>query len=131
MLYEQSLISIVDDDLYFRESLGRLLKALGYAVGMFPSAVEFLASPKLIITACLIADVHMPVLSGDELYKLLRTKGHAIPTILVTAYPDDDMQRLMLAEGVSCYLRKPLDEDQLIGCLRYAIAMGSARQGPS
>jgi CheY-like chemotaxis protein len=47
-VYEQSLISIVDDDQSFRESLGRLLKSHGYAVGLFPSGVAFLESAELV-----------------------------------------------------------------------------------
>ena len=125
MLYAHSLISIVDDDQFFRESLGRLLKSLGYTVVTFPSAAAFLASPKLAATTCLVADVHMPLVSGDELYRDLMAKGHAIPTILITAYPDDEVQQRMLAAGVKCYLRKPLDEEQLIGCLLSASSVGT------
>ena len=91
VLSKQSLISIVDDDQSFRDSMRRLLKSLGYAVAVFPSAAEFLASPKLAATACLVADIHMPAITGVELYKHLIETGHAIPTILVTAYPDDSV----------------------------------------
>ena len=71
MLSEQSLISIVDDDQSFRDSMRRLLKSMGYPVAVFPSAAEFLASPKLTATACLVADVQMPVMTGVELYEHL------------------------------------------------------------
>jgi CheY-like chemotaxis protein len=47
--------------------------------------------------------------------------GHAIPTILVTAYPEDDARSRALKEGVICYLRKPVDEEQLKRCLRTAL----------
>ena len=123
---EKILISIVDDDQSFRDSMRRLLKSLGYAVAAFPSAAEFLASPKLAATACLVADVHMPAITGVELYRHLIETGHAIPTILVTAYPDDSVQERMLALGVECYLRKPLEEHHLLGCLRSAFARGKA-----
>lgn len=122
---KQSLISIVDDDQSFRDSMGRLLKSLGYPVAVFPSAGEFLASPKLAATACLVADVHMPATTGIELYKQLIDTGRAIPTILVTAYPDESVRERMLTLGVECYLSKPLEEAHLIGCLRSAIAHGN------
>jgi len=125
-LSEHSLISIVDDDQSFRDSMRRLLKSLGYAVAVFPSATEFLESPKRNATACLVADVHMPAITGIELYIHLIETGHPIPTILVTAYPDDGVQERMLRMGVECYLRKPLEEAQLIGCLRSAYARGNA-----
>ena len=88
----------------------RLLKSLNYAVAVFPSAAEFLASPKLAATACLVADVQMPAMTGVELFEHLLETGHAIPTILVTAYPNDGVRERMLTLGVECYLPKPLVE---------------------
>jgi FixJ family two-component response regulator len=125
-LSEQSLVSVVDDDQAFGDSIRRLLKSLGYAVAVFPSAAEFLASPKLDATACLVADIHMPAMTGVELYRHLIETGHTIPTILVTAYPNDSDQKYMLTEGVECYLRKPFEEADLISCLRCAFARGKA-----
>ena len=125
-MFDQSQISVVDDDQSFRDSMRRLLKALNYAVVVFPSAAEFLASPKLAATACLVADVQMPAMTGVELYEHLIETGHAIPTILVTAYPNDGVRERMLNLGVQCYLPKPLVEGVLIDCLRSAVARGRA-----
>jgi FixJ family two-component response regulator len=115
------LVSVVEDDRFFRDSMRRLMKSLGYSAEAFSSAADFLASPRLVETACLIADVNMPAMTGIELYKHLIETGHAIPTILVTAYPDDGARALALKEGVICYLRKPVDEEQLKRCLRSAL----------
>ena len=52
------LISVVDDDRFFRESMSRLMSSMGYTVEIFSSAAAFLASPRLAEAACLIADVH-------------------------------------------------------------------------
>jgi FixJ family two-component response regulator len=125
-LFDQSQISIVDDDQSFRDSMRRLLKALNYAVVVFPSAAEFLASPMLAATACLVADVQMPAMTGVELYEHLLKTGHAIPTILVTAYPNDGVRDRMLNLGVEGYLPKPLVEGILIDCVRSAVARGRA-----
>ena len=121
VLSKQSQISIVDDDQSFRDSMRRLVKSLGYSGAVFRSAAEFLASPRLAATDCLIADIHMPEMSGVELYRHLVETGRGIPTILVTAYPDDRVQERMLSEGVRCYLRKPLEESALIDCLHSAV----------
>jgi FixJ family two-component response regulator len=128
-LSDPSLISIVDDDQAFGDSMRRLLKSLGYTVAVFPSAAEFLASPKFAATACLVADIHMPAMTGVELYRHLIETGHVIPAILVTAYPNDSLRERMLTQGVECYLRKPLEEADLIGCLRCAFARGRALRG--
>jgi FixJ family two-component response regulator len=97
------------------------MKSLGYNVETFPSAANFLASPRLIETTCLVADVHMPAMTGIELNKHLIEAGYTIPTILVTAYPDDGERARALNDGVVCYLRKPVDEQYLIQCLRAAL----------
>jgi FixJ family two-component response regulator len=115
------LISVVEDDRFFRESMRRLMRSLGYAVEAFSSATDFLASPRLVETACLIADVHMPAMTGVELHRHLIKVGYAIPTILVTAYPNDVDRARALNDGVVCYLRKPLDEKHLMRCLRAAL----------
>jgi FixJ family two-component response regulator len=121
---KSSLVSVVEDDRFFRESMRRFMKSLGYTVDVFSSAADFLASPRLSETACLIADVHMPAMTGAELYRRLIEGGHAIPTILVTAYPNDVDRSRALNDGVVCYLRKPVDEQDLLRCLGAALASG-------
>jgi FixJ family two-component response regulator len=118
------LVSVVEDDQFFRESMRRLLRSFGYTVEAFPSGADFLASPRLRETACLIADVHMPAMTGLELYKHLIDAGYAIPTILMTAYPDNGVRARALNDGVVCYLRKPVDEEHLMRCLRAALHSG-------
>jgi FixJ family two-component response regulator len=127
-LSETPLVSIVDDDQSFGDSMRRLLRSLDYAVVVFPSGAQFLASPQLAATACLVADIHMPEMTGVELYEHLIERGHPIPTILVTAYPDDHVKERMLNRGVDGYLRKPLEEAVLIDCLKSAVARGKASQ---
>jgi FixJ family two-component response regulator len=120
----RTLISIVEDDQPFRESMQKLITSLGYTVEAFPSAANFLASPLLAETACLVADVQMPGMSGVELHRKLVDTGYAIPTILVTAYPDEVIRNRALQNGVLCYLRKPVDDDRLERCLRSALQPG-------
>ena len=123
-----SLVSIVEDDRFFRESMKRLMKSLGYRCAVFPSAAAFLRSPRLAKTAVLIADIYMPGMTGLELYRNLIDTGRPIPTILMTSYPDADVEARALSEGVVCYLRKPLDEQHLVGCLRAALETGEATE---
>jgi FixJ family two-component response regulator len=121
LLSNQSIISIVDDDQPFRESMRRLMRSLGHSGEVFASAADFLASPRLGETSCLIADVHMPVMTGLDLLRHLIQNGHRIPTILVTAYPSDADRARALDDGAVCYLRKPIDEQDLSRCLSAAL----------
>jgi FixJ family two-component response regulator len=122
---KRRLIAVVEDDEPFRESMRKLMTALGYIVEAFASAAEFLASPVLRTTGCLVTDVQMPGMTGVELHRHLVDTGYAIPTILVTAYPAEKGRRRALKDGVMCYLSKPVDDDHLEWCLRSAL--GSAK----
>jgi FixJ family two-component response regulator len=121
---KRSLVSVVEDDQHFRESMKMLLKSLGYRASTFASAADFLASPRLAETACLIADVNMPVMSGIELHRHLKRANLAIPTILITAYGNEHIEARALKDGVLCYLRKPLDEKRLRRCILTAFRSG-------
>ena len=125
------LVSVVEDDRFFRESMRRLMRSLGYTAEAFASAADFLASSHLGETACLIADVHMPAMTGIELYRRLLDAGHAIPTILVTAFPNDVDRARALNDGVVCYLRKPVDEQHLRRCLHAALRSGDSPEEES
>jgi FixJ family two-component response regulator len=118
---KRSLISVVEDDQFFRESMKTLMRSLGYRVEAFASASDFLASDSLGETACLIADVNMPAMTGIELYRHLKDSNLTVPTILVTAYGDDDDESRVLKDGVICYLRKPVDQKHLKQCLLAAL----------
>ena len=123
------LISIVEDNRLFRESMRRLLRSLGYTVEAFPSAADFLAFGRLGETACLIADIQMPGMTGLELYARLIELGYSIPTILVTAYPDEAARSRSLKDGIVCYLRKPFDDNDLADCVRKAVGGGKPPEG--
>jgi FixJ family two-component response regulator len=85
VIQTRPLISIVEDDQPFRESMKKLMTSLGYSAEAFASAADFLASPLLPVTACLVSDVQMPGMTGIELHRYLVDAGRRIPTILVTA----------------------------------------------
>ena len=121
----KALISIVDDDESVREATKGLMSALGFTAEAFASAEDFLKSGRVQDTSCLITDMQMPGMTGLELYARLVASGHAIPTILITAYPDDRGRARALDVGVTRYLTKPFSEDALLGCIRSALESGN------
>jgi FixJ family two-component response regulator len=114
-------IAIVDDDEFARDSATGTLRALGFLVGSFSSAEEFLNSKRIHITSCLIANARMSAMSGLALYGKLVASGHPIPTILTTAVADNDIRARALNAGVSGYLVKPYSETDLLDCIEVAL----------
>src|SRR5258708_34388430 len=86
-LSELPVISIIDDDESVRAATCNLVRSLGYIVHPFASAEEFLRSPHLNDTSCVIADVQMPAMSGFELQAYLISEGYGLPFIFITAFP--------------------------------------------
>ena len=115
------VISIIDDDASVRTATNNLLRSHGYTVRTFASAEEFLRSTHLNDTSCVIADVQMPVMSGVELLTLMRTQGHRVPFIFITAFPDESVRARVLKAGGICFLAKPFAGPTLINCLANAL----------
>jgi FixJ family two-component response regulator len=130
-LSNKILISVIDDDEDFRTTIVDLMQAMGFTIEAFSSAVDFLASPSVRHTSCLITDVHMPRMTGAELHSHLVGSGYDIPTILITAYPDDNARTRALDQGVVCYLSKPLDVEVLLGCVRSALQRSTPKENLS
>jgi len=124
---DHTLISIVDDDKSAREAVTGLVRSLGFVAAEFESAADFLKSDHLSRTACLIADVRMPGMTGPELDNYLTASGTPIPTVLITAYPDETVRARALKAGVRCYLAKPLEPEELLTCIRSVIGDGKGR----
>ena len=117
----RSIISIVDDDESVREATEARMKSLGFGARTFSSAADFLASPGIEDTSCMVADINMPHMTGVELHRRLLDLGYAIPSILITAYPDEEVRASALADGVICYLVKPFEDEDLLHCIHLAL----------
>lgn len=98
------------------------MRSMGFAAETFSSAVEFLRSPQVSRTFCLIADVNMPQMSGFDLHFRLSQLGNAIPTIFITAYPTENDRARALDAGAISYLAKPFVEADLLAGVRTALA---------
>jgi FixJ family two-component response regulator len=120
-LSSPSVVSIVDDDSSVRAATDNLVRSLGYVVHTFASAEEFLASPHLNDTSCVIADVQMPTMSGLELQDCLLVRGCRMPFIFITAFAADEARVRALKAGATCFLAKPFAGEALIDCLETAL----------
>jgi FixJ family two-component response regulator len=121
------MITIVDDDESVREATANLMRAAGYAPQAFPCARAFLESSNIADTDILIADVQMPGMSGFELHDTLVDAGKRIPTLLITAYPDERMRDRALKSGVVGYLTKPFNESELLDTIQSLLRSAPTR----
>lgn len=115
------MVVIVDDDQLIRDSLGGLMKEAGFSALTFASAEEFLNSGEEKRTACLIADIRMPGMSGLELQAKLNEAHQRIPIIFITAQGDEKLRLQALRAGAVEFLTKPLDDQALLDCVRSAL----------
>jgi FixJ family two-component response regulator len=115
------LIAIVDDDDLMRSALQGLLKAVGLPALAFASAEDFLKSGQHHQTACLIADIRMPGMSGLELQAKLNAEHCRIPTIFITAHGDAKMRMQALRAGAVEFMAKPFDDEVLLESVRAAL----------
>ena len=111
------LISIVDDDESVRQALKSLIDSVGFRAEVFDSGEEFLKSPYLSQTDCLIADVRMPGMSGLELQERLNAAGSSIPIVFISAHEDKEARARGLRAGAIDFLQKPFSEDSLLGAI--------------
>jgi FixJ family two-component response regulator len=116
-----NLVAIVDDDDLMRGALQGMLKSVGLRSQAFASAEEFLTSGQQSQTACLIADVRMPGMSGLELQAELNDEQRRIPTIFITAHGDEKMRMRALRAGAVEFLAKPFDDEALLESVRAAL----------
>jgi FixJ family two-component response regulator len=115
------VIAIVDDEQPVRDATKSLVRSLGYHACTFASAADFLESEQVHDTSCLITDVQMPGLSGIDLQDRLIARGHCIPIIFMTGYPNNSVRARAMKAGAVCFLNKPFSEDHFIGCIEKAL----------
>ncbi len=114
-------MAIIDDDESMRRALVGLMKASGFPVRSFASAEEFLNSGQVHQTACLIADICMPGMSGLELQAKLNAERSPIPIIFITVHGDENTRKQALSAGAMELLVKPFDDEALLKCVRAAL----------
>jgi FixJ family two-component response regulator len=115
------VIAVVEDDESWREALVGLINAIGFHATPYASAEAFLESDGPLTASCLITDVQLPGMSGLELSRRLTALGIAIPTIVVTANPREEIRLVAIAQGALAFFDKPIDGAALSDHIRAAV----------
>jgi FixJ family two-component response regulator len=116
-------VAIVDDEESIRVGLRRLCGALGFCPTTYASGVEFIAALDRGATRpdCLVLDARMPVMTGLDVYRVLRSRNLRLPTVVYTADEAPESKARYLAAGVVEYHRKPIGAEELLAAIERAI----------
>jgi FixJ family two-component response regulator len=115
------MVAIVDDDESVRSALQGLMDEVGFPARAYACAEDFLNSGEQQHTACLIADIRLPGMSGLELQSKLNGNHHRIPILFITAHGDERMRMQALRAGAVEFLTKPFDDELLLDSVRAAL----------
>ena len=123
-------ILIVEDDVSLAAGIARILEAEGYAVDQMKSGEHATMATRHESFDLVILDVGLPGIDGFEVLRRLRTEGHAMPVLILTARDalDDRVRGLDL--GADDYMAKPFAMPELAARVRALIRRGQARSGP-
>ncbi|MBL1264020.1 response regulator transcription factor [Methylomicrobium sp. RS1] len=111
-------VFIVDDEYPVRHSLGLMMETAGYAYRTFGSAEDFLQNYRPGQPGCLLLDVNLPGLNGDELQTELIRRKIRLPIIFLTAYGDIPMTVRAIKAGAVDFLTKPVPRELLLERIR-------------
>ena len=115
------MIFIVDDDDAVRDSLRALLEAHGMTVEDFESTADFAATDRQHPRACLILDLHLPVMGGLDYLASFGNEGPGLPVIMVTGRSDDASRARAFELGAVAFLEKPVDDRELLSAIDRAL----------
>ena len=115
------IIAVIDDDLAIRKGVSSLLRSAGYAVEMFESAESFLDRIDGTDVRVVLSDVQMAGMSGLDLQAKLRSSRPDLPFLIMTAFPEPALRAQALAGGALCFLSKPFNAEELLGCIERAL----------
>lgn len=125
---QASLVHVIDDDESFRNSVVRMLSAVGLPTSGYSCAGEFLLAYGDATRGCILLDISMPGPSGLELMKALVARDYAPAVIFVTALDDLSTTVDMMKLGAIDYLIKPVPFEITTGAVLRALDADARRR---
>ncbi len=106
-------VLIADDNEINLLLLANLLEQYGCIVDSVANGQEALKSINQKHYDMALIDINMPVMTGLELAKMLKSRKNGLKMAAISAYADDNKIKEALAAGFDYYLTKPINEQQL------------------
>jgi two-component system response regulator MprA len=111
-------ILIAEDDRRVRESLDRALRLEGYTVVTVPDGAAALEAHDREQPDLMLLDVSMPNVDGLTVCRMIRSKGHDTPVLMLTARHEVPDRVAGLDAGADDYLVKPFALEELLARVR-------------
>jgi FixJ family two-component response regulator len=121
-------VMVIDDDVEFRESLGRLLRSVGLEYRLFASIAEFLQAEQPERPTCLVLDVRLPGRSGLDFQRDLAEANINLPIVFITGYGDIPMTVRAMKGGAIEFLTKPFRDQDLLDAVYIGLARDRERR---
>ena len=118
---KKPLVALVDDDESMLNAMKDVVNAEGFSAVTFASAERFLRSKHLQNISCLVTDMYLSAMTGLELHRHLVASNRLIPTVLISARPEERVREQALQANIACYLAKPFRAEELLACIRLAM----------
>ena len=117
-------ILIVEDEVRLAHTLADLLKRQGYTADECHDGVSGLDNASSGIYDLVLLDAMLPGMDGFTLLRRLRSDGHTVPVLMLTARSDVTDRVHGLDSGADYYLTKPFEPQELLACVRLLLRRG-------
>jgi FixJ family two-component response regulator len=123
----QPTVIVIDDDPAVRESIGGLIRSVGFHVKMLASVDEFHQSGRPGGPACLVLDVRLPGQSGLDFQRELASSRIQLPIVFITGHGDIPMSVQAMKGGAIEFLTKPFRDQDLLDAIQVGLARDRGR----
>ncbi len=121
-------ILVIDDDDYIRSMISLLLEKERYhpiEAENGEEAIKILREgDNMINVGLILTDIRMPKMDGLQYIDFLIEQAPGIPVVVITGYPDKQMEINLKAKGVKKYMVKPIEKQRLLETVREMVALG-------
>ncbi len=114
-------VLIVDDEAFFRNAMGEILRKEGFDVLAAESGTDAAARIAEEEIGVVILDVAMPEQEGLDTLRRIKAENKAIQVIVITAHSDEEAILEALRLGALDYLAKPIHAQELALSVRKAL----------
>ncbi len=114
-------ILIIDDSAFQRNRARRAVEAAGYELLEATNGHEGLEVAATAMPDCILLDLLMPEMGGEEVLQSLRDQGLDIPVIVLTADVQESTRQHCLELGAATFINKPLQKEKLLDTINQVL----------